>query len=214
MSIANHKHASDLALRVFGRLTATNQAEKRGRNRMYWLCRCSCGREKWVIADALKSGATKSCGCLNDEVRRSLVHGESARDGGAASPTYNSWHSMKQRCTNPSDDRFSQYGGRGITVCERWMKFDNFLADMGEKPPRMSIDRIDNNGNYQPDNCRWANAAVQSRNTSRNRFFTFQGETLCLDDWSRKLNIPHTTLHTRLRKWPVERALTEPVRDH
>lgn len=200
-----------LAGLVFGRLTATTKCEIRGRRRTYWLCHCLCGEDKWVISDALKTGATRSCGCLNDEARRTPKHGGTIN--AKHTPEYATWHSMKQRCTNPTNRRFNRYGGRGIVVCPQWMNsFPRFLADMGPRPLSTSLDRIDNDGNYSPDNCRWAANILQSRNTSRNRFFTLNGETLCLADWSKRTGIAHATLHHRLKIWSVERALTEPVK--
>lgn len=177
---------------------------------MYWLCDCSCGGQKWVIADALKSGATRSCGCLNNEVRKAGRHGGSA--DGTHTAEYNSWHSMKQRCKNPTDDCYAQYGGRGIEVCPRWDEdFAMFLSDMGRRPDGMSLERINNNGHYQPGNCEWATPFKQSRNTSRNRLYTFNGETMCIADWCIRNGISHATLHHRIKHWPLSRALTEPV---
>jgi hypothetical protein len=123
--------------------------------------------------------------------------------------TYRCWANMIQRCTNPRRALYRTYGGRGITVCERWRRFENFLADMGEQPTEMSLDRIDNNGNYEPGNCRWATRAEQSRNTSRNRMLTFNGVTQCAADWAAAVGIPWPTIHRRLKDgWPIERVLT------
>lgn len=203
------QNKSDLAGSVFGRLTATSRSETRGRHRVYWLCACQCGNEKWVIADALKSGGTRSCGCLNDETPRTPIHG--ATLNGTHTPEYASWHSMIQRCTNPNNQRWPRYGGRGITVCEAWLNdFREFLKDMGPRPDGMSLERKNNDFGYGPGNCQWATLEDQARNTSRNRFFTFNGETLCLKDWTDRLGIPHATLHHRLKIWTVERAFTTP----
>ena len=206
----NYKARHDLSGQVFSRLTVTEKFEIRGRRRVYWLCRCDCGAQRWVIADALKSGCTKSCGCLNDETRRLVRHG--CGRPGKQSPEYSAWHSMKQRCLNPNSDRFNDYGGRGIKVCQRWADdFAAFLEDMGRRPSGTSIDRIDNDGDYRPGNCRWATSHTQSRNTSRTRWITFSGRTLCLEDWCATLNIKRSTLNTRIARWPLERAMTEPV---
>lgn len=205
--------AHNLAGRVFGRLTATSQMELRDRRRTYWLCTCDCGNVKWVISDALKSGATRSCGCLNDETRReATIHGHDR--AGDQSAEYTTWHSMKQRCLNPMNDRYSYYGGRGIKVCDRWNEFRNFLTDMGLRPsPDHSLDRYpDNDGDYCPGNCRWATDQEQARNTSRNRMIEFRGEILCIEDWRRRLGMSHATIHHRLNNWSVERALTQPVK--
>ena len=139
-----------------------------------WKCICVCGKETIVSAYKLKSGRTKSCGCfLIDSVketrkrlpRAALRHGHSA--GGKTSKTYQSWFAMIQRCTNKNNKRYEHYGGRGISVCERWLKFDNFLKDMGDRPDEMTIDRINVNGDYEPSNCRWADSKTQSLNKQK-----------------------------------------------
>lgn len=192
----------------FGRLTVTDRSEIRGRRRVYWLCRCQCGKEKWVIADALKSGLTKSCGCLNDQVRREQATHGATRDG-KHSPEYTVWHSMKQRCGNPKNLKFALYGGRGIAICKEWENsFEQFLIDMGPRPPGKTIDRFpDLNGNYEPGNCRWATYGEQNRNTARNHMITFAGQTMCLTDWATRIGIKPNTLSHRLTVWPLDRAL-------
>lgn len=118
---------------------------------------------------------------------------------------------MKDRCLNPKHKAFSDYGGRGITICDRWMVFENFLADMGERPDGMEIDRIDNDGNYEPGNCRWVTSAENKRNTRRNVWITHDGRTMCLEDWSTETGLPKETLRSRiLRGWDAEKALTTP----
>lgn len=200
---------ADVAGQSFGRLTVTEDSEIRGRRRVYWRCVCQCGTEKWVLVDALKAGATKSCGCLNDEVRRTPIHGATLH--GRHTPEYATWRSMIQRCENPKNRKWHRYGGRGVQVCEAWRSdFRTFLRDMGPRPEGMSLERQDNNLGYEPGNCKWVTSSEQNRNTSRNRFFTFQGETLCLADWVKRLGIPHATLHHRLTVWPVEKALSTP----
>jgi len=120
---------------------------------------------------------------------------------------------MVNRCTYPSTPNFKRYGGRGITVCERWRDYVNFLADMGERPPNTSLDRIDGNGNYEPGNCRWATRKEQRRNMGENTMMTFAGETKTLAEWAEKVGINRQTLRFRyVRKgWSAERALTEPL---
>ncbi len=133
---------------------------------------------------------------------------------GSWSPEYMSWVAMIQRCTNPKNPSYPRYGGRRITVCDRWMTFENFLADMGAKPsPKHSIERIDNDGHYHASNCRWATAKVQARNRRNNRLLTLNGKTLCVAAWAETLGISQWVLANRLRYgWSDERILTTPVR--
>lgn len=150
----------------FSRLTVIAQgAGKRtstGRALRSWICVCDCGKQLEVRTQDLRYGSTKSCGCYN----LSIASARATKHGGVRTPTYKSWSAMLKRCRDVSDLR---YGGRGITVCERWYSFSNFLADMGERPRGTSIDRIDVNGNYEPSNCRWATAKEQGRNTRRRK---------------------------------------------
>ena len=134
------------------------------------------------------------------------------RDGKPASKTitYMTWNGMKARCLNKKDKTYHRYGGRGITVCERWMKFKNFFADMGEKPVGLTLERINNNGNYEPGNCRWATAFDQNRNQRRTVNITFDGKTMCQTDWADHLGMGHRGLAWRLKHWPLEKALTSP----
>jgi hypothetical protein len=132
---------------------------------------------------------------------------------GISSNEYRIWEGMKHRCYNPSNKRFALYGSRGISVCERWREsFAAFMADMGPCPVGMSLDRIDNDGNYCPENCRWTTMRVQGRNTRHNRLITHNGQTKCLIEWAESSGINADAIYARLRLgWPVERALTEPV---
>jgi hypothetical protein len=119
---------------------------------------------------------------------------------------------MLQRCQNPKHSAFADYGGRGIKVCERWQKVENFIADMGEPPPGMTLDRRENDGDYCPENCRWATRSEQRRNTRSNRILTFEGRSLCVVEWAEILGIKANTIHTRLRLgWSVEKTLSTPV---
>lgn len=155
----------DLTGQQFNRLTVVRYSRteagyaNKGTKR-YWLVRCECGVEKEVPTGSLTSGNTKSCGACRPT---NWKHGHASQRN--SHRTYASWQAMKSRCTNPNDAGWENYGGRGIKVCERWLdSFDNFLADMGERPLRMTIDRKDNSGDYTPDNCRWATSKVQNSN--------------------------------------------------
>ena len=201
--------AENLVGQRFGRWTVIGFAHKDKHRNTYWLCRCECGKEKIVNGGNLKRDTTKSCGCLNIEKtsERFTTHGH------CGSKTYQSWQHMIKRCANPNDISYHNYGGRGIKVCNRWLKFENFLEDMGEVPEGYQIDRINNSGNYCKSNCRWATPKENSRNTRINRLITFDGKTQCLVEWAEESGINPSTFRDRIwRGWSIERALTEPVR--
>ena len=173
------------------------------------MCRsvCDCGVEKLVSPSNLtRPSGTVSCGCH----RRSLF----TKHGMSTSAEYRSWDHMIQRCSNPKNQRFADYGGRGVLVCDRWLEsFENFLSDMGFKPtPKHTLDRVDNNKGYSPENCRWADPKTQMNNKKNNHYLEFNGETKSLSDWSLHTGIPYSCLSSRIaRGWSVERALTEQV---
>lgn len=130
--------------------------------RAAWLCRCDCGKERAVVEGSLRRGLSKSCGCNRQNNTGNRSHGHLA--GYRPSPTYRVWQCMLTRCTNPKSDGYARYGARGITVCDRWRQFENFLADMGERPAGTTIDRLENDKGYQPGNCRWATGYQQAQN--------------------------------------------------
>lgn len=182
------------------------------KNRTYWECRCDCGNVKAIAATRLKSAKTKSCGCYREGFLRERV----ATHRRTKSPEHIAWCSMNQRCTNPNASAFKYYGGRGITVCERWLhSFENFLSDMGEKPSlKHSIERRDVNGEYNPENCYWATPVEQARNKRNNRLLTYNGETRCLTGWADIIGISVSGLHGRLVKWTLAMALGSPPRSN
>lgn len=171
------------------------------------LCRCDCGREFVALTHNLKIGDCKSCGCLKLELGVGvLTHGK------CNTLEFKSWCSMKARCYIPSVTQYGDYGGRGITVCDRWLEsFENFLEDMGTRPtPKHTVERVNNDGNYEPGNCVWATKKEQMQNTRRSRKLTLNGETLTLSAWSERTGISRLTISSRVNKfgWSPEMALT------
>lgn len=157
----------DLSGQRFGRLDVVRCVSRQRRS--LWLCRCVCGNEITVPGYYLKSGDTSSCGCLRRELSAASIRARSTTHGMTDTPTYRSWRAMINRCTNPKTDDWHNYGGRGIQVCERWINsFENFLADMGERPAGKSIERVDNEWHYEPGNCVWATPIAQGRNRRTN----------------------------------------------
>ncbi len=191
----------DITGRRYGSLTVLNRAPNNGK-RVIWMCLCDCGNQHAIRAHAITSGHTVSCGCIGS-VR--YKHDQST------SRAYRIWVGMKGRCLNSNNTSFGRYSVLGI--CARWLVFENFLADMGHPPDGTSIDRIDGNRGYQPGNCRWATNAQQARNKRSNINVTWQGETMCLSDWSSRLGVNVPTLYQRIVRsgWTLDRAFTRPV---
>lgn len=193
----------DLSGKRFGKLLVVMQLHP-DRPRSKWCCICDCGNEIAVRHADLTSESVKSCGCI--PIGRPKGHGL------IDSRVYRIWKQMKQRCGNPNDQAYQNYGGRGIKCCERWEKFENFYADMGEPPEDMTLDRIDVNKNYGPDNCKWATWTEQHRNRRNNNNQTAFGKTQCWAAWAEEYKIPVNTLKNRMyrgkRKMTLEEALT------
>lgn len=172
------------------------------------LCKCDCGKELEVVASEVQVHKRKSCGC---SAKKARTHGY-ARDG-KRNLTYHSWQSMLGRCRNPGDTSWPHYGAKGVTVCERWLAFENFLADMGERPSGTSIDRFPNkSGNYEPGNCRWATRSQQNSNTVANHLVVWKGHTITLTELSRITQLHVHSLRHRIVKMglSVEEAVSRP----
>lgn len=189
-------------LLVVGR--APNKSDKDTNAR--WKCACECGRETVQYGQDLKKGKVVSCGCWNDEKR--YKHGMSR------TLVYGIWKGIHQRCGNPKAPKFYNYGGRGIKVCERWNSFENFVADMGIRPNGYSIERINNDGDYEPANCVWATKKQQLNNKRKSRFLEFNGERKTIAQWSDEIGVRWDTIRNRVDRygWSIERALTTPVK--
>jgi hypothetical protein len=205
----------DLTDRQFGRWTVIARGPRQG-NALTWFCRCECGTEKFVEGASLRRSDTpkssKSCGCYRRE--RITRHGQSIRRKRNAS-AYGIWSAMKDRCSNPSNSEYAAYGGRGIKVCSRWIaSYQAFISDMGPRPSRRhSIDRINNDGNYEPGNCRWATRKQQDDNRRNAIMVVYGGKLMRLREVVSKSGsaIPFATIRYRVKHgWPIERALTEP----
>jgi len=217
---------AELAGQRFGSLVAIHSLHSARDGRLRWHCQCDCGATHEVEARYLRSGNTTSCGCA---MRKSTQRIGSANRGwftpvpsgcemgDSKSAEYRTWVLMRRRCLDPKCHSFEKYGGRGILVCAEWRdSFPSFLRDMGRKPTAAhSLDRIDNNGNYEPGNCRWATMREQTNNRRVTRFVTAYGQTKALTDWVREVGICRETIIDRLeRGWSVERALSTPTRVH
>ncbi len=197
----------------FGKLIVKSFHRVGKRGQVYWKCFCECGNICYTETQSLKRG-TKSCGCWVGESAsiRNSTHG--CKRNKKPTPEYSAWDSAKYR-TSPQSKDANNYFHRGITMCDRWKEsFEHFLEDMGPKPsPQHSIDRINNNGPYSPENCRWATAKEQVTNRTTTVFVEYNGVTLCVSHWAELKGMDDSTLANRLKKgWSVEEALTKPVR--
>lgn len=172
-------------------------------------CRCDCGNITYVLPYQFIGNEIKSCGCYRHRVAYNATHKQSK------TPLYHIWETMRLRCTSPKNKKYYMYGARGITVCDEWLNdfiaFRDWSLSHGWKKG-LSIDRIDNNRGYSPENCRWVTRSVQQRNTRRNVYITYQGKTQTLIDWCEELNLNYKTINNRINKgWDKIRALTEPI---
>jgi hypothetical protein len=213
------KYPSDITGMRFGQLTALSFVRRNQISQAIWSVRCDCGQENEVPANRLLRGGAKSCGCLRIKRTKEArtTHGDTVN--GRRSAEYRAWCHIKTRCYNQKDKRYPQYGGRGITVCQRWLdSFEAFLSDMGLRPSsKHSINRIDNDGNYEKHKetgelqCHWATKKEQARNTSTTREVKFRGRTMALAEAAELAGISYALAHMRLdRGWDIERALCAP----
>lgn len=206
----------DLAGQKFGRLTVIRSAGTQN-NRAMWLCRCECGKELIVEGHKLRNGNTKSCGCY----QRDRAKESQTRHNGSSSRLYGVWACMVQRCTNPNNNSYKRYGARGIKVCNDWLDFGKFQEwamangyNPNAKRNECTLDRINNNGNYESSNCRWITHKEQTHNTRRNHNITINGETHCISEWARIYNIKRETIKDRiLSGWDEVKAVTTPVKE-
>ena len=204
----------------YGKLTVISF--EKSKNKTLLVCNCDCGniikRETYLIA----TNQIKSCGCLKVEaIRRYNASGKHSKsrlkDGRSLHPLYGTWFQMISRCENPNQKHYDRYGGRGIKVCDEWHDFWKFVEwsdSVGGRPKNFTLDRINNDGNYDPSNCRWADWRTQTTNKSSNVFIEFNGTTKTIIEWSEYLGIHPNTLHERLKRWSIERALSEPVSEN
>lgn len=200
----------DLVGKRFERLTVLGMSPKRSAHgKVQWVCECDCGQKLTVPGNALNRGNTRSCGCLKVEKIAAL----NRTHGASRSPTYTTWCTMKDRCYNPNNKKYADYGGRGITVCDRWIgSYEHFVADMGERPFRgAEIDRKENNGNYEPGNCRWATRSQQTRNKRTTRWITVDGVTKSLAEWSEETGVGQRLIWKRISNgWTAGEAVKTP----
>lgn len=192
----NNKQFEDLTGQKFGRLTVVSYAGFKVRH--CWLCECNCGNKIVTRGNSLKTGNTESCGCIGKEriIECSRTHGM------AHTAEYHIWLGIKKRCYNRNSQYYKDYGDRGIIVCDKWLEsFLNFYEDMGERPSKLhSIERINNNGNYCSENCKWAIATEQANNKRNNRYITYQNRKMTVPQWSRELNVNPTSMYAKVYK--------------
>lgn len=201
----------DLTGQKFGKLTVIERVINKNKTGSFWKCQCECGNTTIVISTSLKKGLTTSCGCYRREVAKKTF----SKHNKKYTRIYSIYKGMKDRCRYKTNDNYDRYGGKGVKVCPEW--FDDFInfynwAMANGYNDELTLDRIDSNGNYEPDNCRWVTYKQQANNTRRNNYITFNGETHTLTEWAEKLGIKRSTLSTRIHRanWDIEKALTTP----
>lgn len=203
---------SELLGQTFNRLVVVGEGGRTKHKKVLWSCQCICGNKALATSGDLKRGHVSSCGCLQKErtAEASTIHGGANR--GKPFPEYRVWLEMKQRCLNVNNKRYKDYGGRGITICDRWLNsFENFLKDMGRRPKGLSIERIENNKGYTPDNCKWATREEQTSNTRTNKHLVILGITYTLNQAARRFEINVGTLWSRLKAgWEPHEAIFTP----
>ncbi len=191
----------------FSTLTVISESFIENKKRRVY-CKCICGKELKIRVSSLLDKTTKNCGCLN---KRNSTHNYAKHED--RSPEYTVWLNLRQRCSNPNNSEYHNYGGRGIKVCERWDSFDNFLKDMGFRPTKNhSINRSNNNGDYEPDNCFWSTKKEQDSNKRNNNYIEYNGRKLTVTQWAEILTIKPVTLFSRLKSMSIEKAFTKPIR--
>lgn len=196
----------NLVGRKYNRLTVLSFVGRNKHKQRLYECRCDCGTTLTVVSGNLSEGCTHSCGCYRKEIssENQKKHGECRR-----TKEYSTWRGMRQRCNDPKNIGFKNYGGRGIKVCDRWNIYQNFIGDMGRAPSKKhSIDRIKNDMDYGPGNCKWATKLEQANNTRRNKMIEYNGEIKSLPDWCRSLNLNYRMVASRIYgyKWTIDRA--------
>lgn len=197
----------DMAGQRFGKLAVISRAENSLDGSAQWLCQCDCGKSANIRGTNLRSGEVKSCGCSTGE----FVANAHRTHGQSKTPIYRTWQSMRERCKNTKSKLYPDYGGRGIRVCDRWASFENFAQDMGPRPDGYSLDRINNDGNYSPENCRWTDWNCQANNRRNGKLINVNGEMVTIKEASELTGVPHHTIRGRLRKGMSDAEALAPV---
>jgi hypothetical protein len=200
------KNFVNLTGNKYNRLTVIAYSHKDSKHK--WLCQCDCGKQIITASCKLKSGHTSSCGCAITD----MLIARNTKHGMAHTSEYEIWQDMRKRCQNPKHKYYEYYGGKGISVCERWQNFENFYADMGKRPDNLTIDRIDSNGNYEPGNCKWSTRLEQSRNRKNSKVIEYNGQKIPYAEAAKILGLGYAGVMDRvIRGWSPERIMTTPA---